>query len=118
MTSETPLQSRLRVEAGRYGAYLWRNNSGVLYDARGVPVRFGLANDSERINKALKSSDLIGIGPDGRFIAIECKQPAWIGVRNERERAQKAFIDLVLRCGGCAGFARELSDLEKILCSR
>lgn len=113
MTSESTLQDQVRAEAARSGIYLWRNNSGVLPDARGVPVRFGLGNDSQRLNKVLKSSDLIGIMPDGRFIAIEVKKPGWIGPRTERERAQKAFINLVRKQGGVAGF---VSSMEDALC--
>jgi hypothetical protein len=115
MPGESTLQSAVRAEAARLGVYLWRNNSGVLPDKRGVPVRFGLGNDSQRINAVLKSSDLIGITPGGRFVAIECKAPGWIGVRTDRERAQEAFIDLVRAQGGIAGFVTSLEDLRCLL---
>lgn len=115
MTSEASVQNAVRLEAQRRGVYLWRNNSGVLEDRRGVPVRFGLGNESARINKVFKSADLIGIAPDGRFVAIECKAPDWIGPRNERERAQAAFLALVKQQGGYAGFARNMDDLTHIL---
>lgn len=115
MTTEQTLQSTIRAEAARLGIYLWRNNSGVLRDDRGVPVRFGLGNDSSRINAVLKSSDLIGIMPDGRFIAIEVKAPGWRGPRTERERAQKAFIDLVRRQGGVAGFVTSIEEFKRCL---
>ena len=115
MTTESPLQSAIRAEASRRGVYLWRNNSGVLPDTRGVPVRFGLGNDSPRINAVLKSSDLIGIMPDGRFVAIEVKRPGWIGVRTERERAQQAFIDLVKSNGGVAGFVSSIEQLNEVM---
>lgn len=120
MPVETTLQAAIRAEAARLGVYLWRNNSGVLPDARGVPVRFGLGNDSSRINAVLKSSDLIGIAPGGLFVAIECKAPGWIGVRTPHERAQEAFLTLVRANGGAAGFATSVSDLERILalCSK
>jgi hypothetical protein len=115
MTSEAATQAAVRLEAQRRGVYLWRNNSGVLRDDRGVPVRFGLGNDSSRINAVLKSSDLIGIAPDGRFVAIECKAPGWRGARNDRERAQAAFLALVSSQGGYAGFATCAGDLDRIL---
>lgn len=113
--AESTLQATIRLEASRRGVYLWRNNSGVLPDQRGVPVRFGLANDSAKVNKVLKSSDLIGIAPDGRFVAIEVKHPGWRGVRTERERAQQAFINLVIVNGGRAGFVSDMSQLDGIL---
>ena len=112
---EQTLQNAVRVEAAKYGYYLWRNNSGVLKDARGVPVRFGLGNDSAKINEQLKSPDLIGIGPDGRFVAIEIKPEGWIGPRTARERAQEAFIELVKAQGGKAGFVTCMVELHRIL---
>lgn len=113
--AEGALQSLIRVEAARRGVFLWRNNTGVLPDRRGIPVRFGLANDSPNINKVLKSSDLIGIAPGGRFVAIEVKHPGWRGVRTEREVAQQAFINLVIETGGRAGFVSDISQLDGIL---
>lgn len=115
MTAESTLQAAIRAEAQRLGVYLWRNNSGVLPDRRGVPVRFGLGNESARLNAVLKSSDLIGIAPGGRFVAIEVKAPGWIGVRNERERAQENFINLVRAQGGIAGFVTSLAQLQELL---
>lgn len=115
MPSEQTLQAVIRAEAARMGVYLWRNNSGVLRDDRGVPVRFGLGNDSPRLNAALKSSDLIGIAPGGRFVAIEVKAPGWRGVRTDRERAQEAFINLVRGAGGIAGFVTSIEELRSCL---
>jgi hypothetical protein len=116
MTSEHAVQNALRAEASRLGCALWRNNSGVLYDARGVPVRFGLANDSKRLNDVFKSSDLIGLhGGTGRFLAIECKPPGWTTPRNARERAQQAFIEHVRQLGGIGGFATSVEDFWRIL---
>jgi hypothetical protein len=61
--TEAWVQSLVRLEAGRKGVKLWRNNVGVLEDERGVPVRYGLANDSKQLNTAIKSGDLIGWRP-------------------------------------------------------
>lgn len=112
---EATVQAAVRVRAAQLGVYLWRNNSGVLQDARGVPVRFGLGNESPRLNEVLKSPDLIGIAPGGRFVAVECKVPTWRGPRTPRERAQQAFIDLVRTNGGLAGFVRSVEEFECLL---
>jgi hypothetical protein len=96
---------RVRLEATRAGWHLWRNNSGVAYDPRGVPVRFGLANDSAKLNAAIKSSDLIGIKPGGQFVAIEVKRGGWEYSGTKREQAQKKFLDLVAAMGGYAKFS-------------
>ena len=115
MTSEATLQAAIRAEAPRHGVYLWRNNSGVLQDGRGVPVRFGLGNDSSRLNAVLKSSDLIGIAPSGRFVAIEVKKAGWRGPRTDRERAQAAFINLVRKQGGIAAFVTTIEEFIECL---
>jgi len=93
---------------------VWRNNSGVLFDNRGVPVRFGLGNVSRKINRVFKSSDLIGLTKDGRFVAIEVKQPNWKGVRTPEERAQETFINVVKVNNGLAGFARSVEEAVEI----
>lgn len=113
--SEAGLQSLIRVEAPKLGITLWRNNSGALVDNTGRLLRFGLGNESAQINRVLKSSDLIGIGPQGRFVAVEVKAPGWTKPKNEREKAQKNFIDLVNGRGGRAIFCSNLSQLKNLL---
>lgn len=114
--TETDVQNLVRLEAGAKGIHLWRNNVGVLRDERGVPVRFGLANDNPKLNAKLKSSDLIGwrpvtIAPHhvgkliAQFVARECKKPGWTWRGDAHELAQKRFIDEVNLAGGDAAFA-------------
>jgi len=113
--SEAWAQSRVRIEFNASGGRAWRNNVGVLTDDRGVPVRFGLANDSAAINHVLKSGDLIGIKPRivtpdmlgqliGQFWSREVKKPGWKYTGTPREVAQLAWVNLVLRHGGDAKF--------------
>lgn len=113
--SEAAVQADLRVAAAKIGYCLWRNNSGSLPDERGVPVRFGLGNDSAKLNEVFKSSDLIGIGPNGRFVAIEVKAPGWSKPSNKREQAQANFIGAVKARGGLAGFATSIEDYHRVL---
>jgi len=114
--SEAWAQQQVRLEACSTGARLWRNNVGVLVDDRGVPVRFGLANDSKAMNSSLKSSDLIGITPRlvtyqdvgrhlGVFTSIEMKRPGWKYTGKGREVAQRAWLDLVVSMGGIGKFS-------------
>ena len=79
------------------------NNSGVARFNDGRPVRFGLCNESAETNRNFKSSDLIGIGNDGRFIAVEVKRP-----QGRRPAAQKRYIDLVRKYGGVGFFVETL----------
>lgn len=114
-TSEQAVQSAVRLEAARKGVYLWRNNVGALIDARGVPVRYGLANDSKQVNEVLKSGDLIGCKPRlirqqdvghviGQFVSREVKKPDWRYTGTPRERAQLNWAMLVVGAGGDASF--------------
>lgn len=81
---------------------VWRNNTGVLKDARGIPVRFGLA---------VGSADLVGIvAPSGRFLAVEVKMP-----NGRLTPEQEAWLATVRRFGGIAEVARSIEDAEKIL---
>jgi hypothetical protein len=114
--SEAAVSNNVRLTASRNGGILWRNNVGVLPDANGRPVRFGLANDSTQVNAVSKSSDLIGITPVqvtqdmvgsvlGRFTARECKEGMWKYTGTAREVAQLAFINYVNAMGGDAAFS-------------
>lgn len=113
--SEAAVQSRVRLEAAQKGLRLWRNNVGALLDSRGVPVRYGLANDSQQLNKVVKSGDLIGwrpvrITPEhvgtllAQFVSRECKKPGWKFNGDEHERAQLRWAEAVMADGGDAAF--------------
>lgn len=105
--TEDDVKNAARLAVQAIGAVLWRNNVGALPDERGVPVRYGLANDSKAINEVFKSSDLVGIAPGGVFMAIECKGGDWKWGGTKREKAQAAFIEYVRARGGRAGFIRD-----------
>lgn len=114
-TSEAATQAAIRLEAARKGVHLFRNNVGVLMDATGRPVRYGLANESKQVNDVCKSADLIGwrpvlIGPQhvgqviGQFVSRECKRSGWHYTGSDREPAQLAWAQLVTSGGGDAAF--------------
>ena len=109
--TEGDVQATIRIEAAKSGFILWRNNSGALTDVAGRLVRYGLGNDSPSVNKVLKSSDLIGIGPYGRMLAVECKPSNWKYNGSDRERAQLTFINIVKARGGYACFATCWADV-------
>lgn len=113
--SEGAVQNLVRLEAARKGVRLWRNNVGVLMDATGRPVRFGLANDSKQLNDQLKSGDLIGwrqviitqemVGTViAQFVSREVKEAGWHYTGSGREAAQKRWIDMIVADGGDAAF--------------
>lgn len=116
LRSEAAAQNVVRLEASKKGLRLWRNNVGAAIDSRGNSVRFGLCNDSPRMNKVIKSADLIGIRPVmiemhhvghiiGQFVAREIKRPGWQFSGTAHEKAQLTFLELVTAMGGDAKFA-------------
>lgn len=116
MSAESEVVAALKLEASRLGLRLWRNNVGAATDANGNHFRYGLANESAAMSKAIKSADLIGIRPVlimphhvghiiGQFVSREAKAPGWLYTGTPREVAQLAWRDLVIGLGGDACFA-------------
>lgn len=124
--SETAVQNIARRDHAFFGP-MWRNNSGVLLDRNGTPVRFGLANESKQENERVKSSDLIGITEVmitgdmigrilGVFTAYECKPEGWtLKPSDKRAHAQAAYHDIVRQSGGFAGFVTKPDDMLRII---
>lgn len=120
--SEAAIQNQIRLEASSKGARLWRNNVGAMYDENRRLVRYGLANESQAINRVIKSSDLIGLRPIrieqhhvgtviGQFVAREVKSHVWEYTNKPREIAQLKFIELIISMGGDAAFANQVGTL-------
>jgi hypothetical protein len=114
--SEAAIQTRIRLEASRKGARLFRNNVGATYTEDGSFLRYGLANDSKAMNDHIKSHDLIGIRPVliephhvgkiiGQFVSREVKAAGWKYRGTEREEAQLRWAILIASMGGDACFA-------------
>lgn len=121
MTGEALPQSQVRLTAAQAGHGLWRNNSGAFEDKTGRWVRYGLGNDSKRLNQVWASSDLIGCVPVmvtpemvgavlGRFVACEMKPVGWKGPTTQREVAQANFHTTINQLGGRGFFATSVKD--------
>lgn len=91
----------IMVSLSEKGCVVWRNNVGVLKNAAGIPIKFGLC---------VGSSDIIGIAPCGRFLAIEVKTD-----KGKPSPDQIRFIEAIKRKGGIAGIARSASDAVALL---
>lgn len=117
--SESYIQQAVVVDGSKNGGKLMRNNVGALQDTTGRWVRYGLMNQSKKMNSKIKSSDLIGwnritIGPEhvgqriAQFKAREVKEGGWTYKATPREKAQKSFIDWVNLNGGDAKFVNSV----------
>lgn len=96
--SETINQILLTCSRGPFR--LWRNETGAAIRPHGGVVRYGLPG----------SSDIIGLGPAGRFIALEVK----IGSDKQNER-QKNFEKTINAMGGVYAVVRSVQDAIDIL---
>jgi hypothetical protein len=121
--SEKAVSQRTEMAFNALGGTLWRNNVGVTIDARGVPVRYGLANISKKMNEQTKSGDQIGclpvtIRPDhigkvfGLFVSIEDKKAGWTWKGDAHELAQANWAQLVTSLGGVAMFVNDPQQIQ------
>lgn len=115
MKTESVIQSEIRKRAGELRIHLFRNNVGACEDKSGRIIRYGLANESAQISKRIKSSDLIGWLPGGKFVAVEIKREGWKFTGTDRETAQLRFIEMVRLGGGIAGFAASVVDFNNLV---
>lgn len=116
--NEAYVQSAVRLAAPMAAMTLFRNNVGALKDERGVPIRFGLGNDTAALNKVFKTGDLAGwqsgwfrdyetLEPVkvAVFAMAECKKAGWkMTPTNAHEIAQLRAINMVQAGGGIACF--------------
>lgn len=115
--SEGRQASLIRLAAPKVGMWLTRNNVGALLDKRGVPVRYGLCNESSEQNALMKSGDFIGIKQVlitpamvgsiiGQFASVETKHEGWVFNPNDpHEASQHRFASFIISKGGYATFA-------------
>lgn len=99
--SEANIQQEIRLALSEIGCLVWRNNTGAYKDKTGRLITYGLCKGS---------SDLIGIAPDARFLAVEVKKEGG-RVRSE----QLLFIEAVRRAGGIAGICRSADEAVKLV---
>ena len=114
MNKETLIQRQIQIALSNAGCITWRNETAGAYVGRVIHKAGGQVTlDNAQLMQfglCRGSSDLIGITPDGRFLAIEVKTP------NGKPTAdQLAFIEAVRRAGGVAGICRSVLDALKLV---
>lgn len=130
-TPEGRASQVVALRASAWGSRLFRNNSGVLPDPNtGRPVRFGLGNESPKVNQVIKSSDYIGwtpvlVTPEmvGSTVAVitalEAKAVGFVPKvqyrDGSREKAQDKFMQLIIKAGGIAGFCWDEQSVDEVI---
>lgn len=102
--NESTIQNLIRLQVVKLGCILMRNNNGMLQDAHGGYVRYGLGTGT---------SDLIGwtiINGLAIFTAVEVKAP-----RGRVTKEQQAFVLAITRNGGIGCIARSSEDVERAI---
>ena len=94
-------EGRIKADCLRYlerrGFFVWNNPSGAVRIAPDRWLRFGRKG----------SSDIIGILPDGRFLAVEVKAE-----HGRLSSEQSAFIEKVRGMRGLAVIAHSVRELD------
>lgn len=100
--AENVLTAQILLRHGsRHDVRLWRNETGLFWTADGGRVRCGLCKGS---------SDIIGIGPGGRFIAIEVK-----ATRQSTSVLQKRYVLTINNLGGLAAVVTNMQEVDDLL---
>lgn len=114
MTPGTRLTNEIMLALSQAGCTVWRNTTGTAYRGRVVHKDSASVTLAEPrvivFGLCVGSADIIGMAPDGRFLAVEVKAKA-----DRPSAEQRRFIDHVNSHGGLAGFARSVQDALDIL---
>jgi len=100
MNTEAHIKSSCLKYLAKQGITAWNNPSGAVRIAPERWLHFGKKG----------SSDILGILPKGRFLAVEVKAP-----RGRLTPEQKQFLDDVQKLGGLAVVVRSWKELDHVL---
>lgn len=102
--SEKILQNSILMYLNLSGIFCWQTDSTGLYD----PIKKTFRSRGKFKIKGV--SDILGILPDGRFLAIEVKYG-----KNKTTPEQKDFINKIIDRNGIAFVAYSLEDVIGVL---
>lgn len=103
--NEKQITNQILSYLNSVGYYVWRNNSGVATNQD----KYG---HTRMWRAGIKGgSDIIGITPNGKFIAIEVKRPS---TKNNVSLLQEVFLKEIKDKGGVAVVATSLDDIMHI----
>ena len=114
MNPETKLMNLILIALSEAGCTVWRVETGgawlgrVIHRERDCVTLAGARMFVTGLCKG--GSDIIGIAPDGRFLALEVK-----AARGRVTPEQQRFIEAVRAAGGVAGIARSVADALELI---
>ena len=100
MTPEGRIKTACLRYLERRGFYAWNNPTGAVQIRPGKFLRFGKVG----------SSDILGVLPDGKFLAIEVKAS-----NGRLSPEQSAFLEKIRGKGGLALLVRSWQELDAAL---
>ena len=114
MNKETVIQREIMIALSKEGCKVFRNETGGFWTGKVIHKdgrTVTLANaQMMQCGLCVGSSDIIGITPNGKFIAIEVKTET-----GRVTKEQITFINNILSSGGIAGIARSVADALELL---
>jgi len=114
MNSETKIQNLILMALSKAGCLVFRNETAGAWVGRVLHKDAGQVTLTDarmiRFGLAAGSSDIIGIAPCGRFLAIEIKTST-----GRPTKEQLRFIEAVNNAGGISGIARSVEDALKLI---
>lgn len=114
MNPETKIQNAIMIALSNAGCTVWRNETSGAWVGKVIHKAANQVtlNNARMITFGLcvGSADLIGIAPDGRFMAVEVKTNS-----GRPSAEQLKFIAHVNENGGVAGIARSTKDALELI---
>jgi hypothetical protein len=111
---ESQVQSRILLALSEAGCLVWRCETAGAWVGRVIHQSHGTVTiaDARMIQAGLTTggADIIGIAPDGRFLAVEVKTS-----KGRIRPEQTKFLQAVKNAGGIAGVARSVDDALQLL---
>jgi hypothetical protein len=104
-----PLESEVLKQVLQYlyirGVFCWRQNQGAM-----ITEGAGSKRRVVRFASVKGISDIVGMTPEGRFVAIEVKRPG-----RQLEQHQEEFLQRVRDHGGVAGCVHSVEECAALL---
>lgn len=114
MNPETKIQNLALIALSEAGCTVWRVETAGVWLGKQIHRdgdQVTLTNARMMLSGICKGgSDIIGITPDGRFLAVEVKTP-----KGRATKEQIRFIDAVNKAGGIAGICRSVEEAIELI---